>query len=42
MTVLSLTNFISYVDTKIKGITHWSNICRNSFSHFLYHATTSY
>jgi len=26
-----LINFIAYVDTKIKGILHYSKICRNPF-----------
>jgi len=31
MTFLGLIDFISYVDTKIIGISHYSKICRNPF-----------
>jgi len=26
-----MINFVAYVDTKIKGISHYSKICRNPF-----------
>jgi len=30
-----LINFISYVDTKIKGISRYSKLCRNPFNNVL-------
>jgi len=35
MTVLGLINFISYVATKIKEISHYSKLCRNPFKELL-------
>jgi len=35
MTVLSLINFISHVDSIINGISNCSKICRNHFNFFL-------
>jgi len=38
MTVLGLKiNFISYVATKIKEISHYSKLCRNPFKILFFH-----
>jgi len=34
MTVLGLINFIAYVDTKIKRISHDPKICRSHFKNY--------
>jgi len=39
MTVLGLINFILYIDTKIKGISYCSKLCRNPFKTFCFYCT---